>query len=162
MQQCSRPWREQIRQSADYVRVISIGPRVALGTFNESVRGLLRIQILVKRTLQRRLALLGLRHLMAIEGNVIRRLLASLKSAQHSALSRIRSIRPETIALRSSQLVQVPDDRAETFILSQALGIDELDGVAAGIRVSVDPPRQPDGIGLGVDPARREFAVPRG
>jgi hypothetical protein len=39
--------------------------------------------------------------------------------------------------------------------------IDVADRVALDIRIRVDPPRQPDGIGLGVDPTRREFTVPR-
>jgi hypothetical protein len=43
-----------------------------------------------------------------------------------------------------------------------SIGINVAHGIAVGVRVRVDPAVKPDGIGLGVDPTRGEFTIPRG
>ncbi len=44
----------------------------------------------------------------------------------------------------------------------QPIRVDHAQWIALDVCVSIDAALQPDGIGLGVDPTRREFTVPRG
>jgi hypothetical protein len=113
--------------------VVPIRPAIALGALNESMGFSLRVQVLVERPLQSGLAALRLGHLMAIERNVIRRLFTALEPSQHCSFRSVRSILPETIALRARELIQVSDDRAKALVLGQPHWINEADRVAMDI-----------------------------